>query len=114
MPNIELVLPEGAVNSLAASFYRRGNSPIESAVYVSSRPFLFDGDASADQFTVRNIVTGEITTHYSGATIEVRIVKNEVIYFMDNGDILNISLAMRSIGKGVFERMLELQRSEAN
>lgn len=107
-PNIELVLPESAVNSLAATFLRRGDSPIEAACFVSSRPFIFDGAVSGNNFTVRNIESGEVTTNYSGIAVDIQTVGGEIIYLMDNGDILNISLAMRSVGKGIFERMISL------
>lgn len=107
-PNIELVLPEAAINSLAASFLRRGDSPVEAALFVSSRPFVFDGSVVGNNFTVRNIESGEVTMNYIGTAVEIKIDKSEIIYLMDNGDILNISLAMRSVGKGVFERMVSL------
>lgn len=107
-PNIELVLPEAAVNSLAAAFLRRGDSPAEAALYVSSRPFVFDGSAVGNNFTVRHIATGEVTLNYIGATEDIQIENGEIMYLMDNGDVLNISLAMRSVGKGVFERMIAI------
>jgi hypothetical protein len=108
IPNIELVIPEAAVNSLAASFLRRGDSPIAASLYVSSRPFIFDGAISGNNFTVRNIASGEVTMNYTRIAIDIQIEGGEIMYLMDNGDILNISLAMRSVGKGVFERMISL------
>lgn len=108
IPNIELMLPREAINSLANVFYTQGIPPIDAAVYISSRPFTFDGNVSPERYIVRNMTTGDVTVNYPGTTMYVRVHGSEVIYVMDNGDVLNISKAMRSIGKAVFERLIVL------
>jgi hypothetical protein len=107
-PNIELVLPKSAINSVAAAFYRMGFTPFKAAVYVASRPFVFDGNPRTGRYTVKNLVSGEITDNYLGATIETVISDGDFIFYMDNGDVLNVSDAMRALAMAVADRMVDL------
>lgn len=107
-PTIELVLPQSAVNSVAIGFYRMGFNPLAAAVFVASRPFVFDGNLSTGRYTVKSLATGKITEDYLGATIETRIVDGDFFFFMDNGDVLNISAAQRHLAAAVLDRLSTL------
>lgn len=82
-----------------------GFNPLAAAVYVASRPFVFDGNLSTGRYTVKHVETGKVTENYSGATMETRIVDGDFFFFMDNGDILNISAAQRQLAAAVLDRL---------
>lgn len=113
-PNIELVLPKSAINSVAVGFYRAGFTPFAASLYVASRPFVFDGQPSTGNYAVKHLETGEVTENYLGATIETVIQNGDFVFFMDNGDILNISEAQRRLAAAVFERMSALVTAGGN
>lgn len=107
-PNIELVLPKSAINSVAMGFYRAGFTPFAASLHVASRPFVFDGNPSTGHYSVKNLATGNVTEDYLGATIETVIIDGDFIFYMDNGDILNVSESMRQLAAAVHERMTAL------
>lgn len=109
--NIELLLPEEGVDSLALGFIRKGISPFMSSLFVASRPFEFTGDVRDGSYTVRHIESGAVTEMYSGATEKLSIVEGDLFGFMDNGDIMNISKTMRALANAVCQRMIVLGNS---